>query len=113
MTAASRQMIAQAERRSPCRIKLAIPTSGFGARLAEMHVWLEENCGADGWAMTTAGSRSVLNDAVAIYFVDGASAASFVSRWCAGSKLEISDRAFQVREDRPTARAQIRVHQTF
>src|SRR5215469_8884539 len=25
--------------------------------------WLEENCGADGWAMTSSGSRGVLNDA--------------------------------------------------
>ena len=25
--------------------------------------WLEENCGADGWRMTSSGSRAVLNDA--------------------------------------------------
>ena len=33
-----------------------------------MQAWLDENCGADGWAMTPAGLRGVVNDAVAIYF---------------------------------------------
>jgi hypothetical protein len=33
--------------------------------------------------MTPAGLRGVVNDAVAIYFLDAALAAAFVSRWCA------------------------------
>jgi hypothetical protein len=61
MAASSKRMVGEAERRFPCRIKLAIPTGGFGARLTEMHAWLDENCGADGWVMTPAGLRGVIN----------------------------------------------------
>jgi hypothetical protein len=57
--------------------------------------------------------RGVINDAVAIYFLDVALAAAFVSRWCAGSKIEISEGAFQVRKDQPMRRAQVRAHKTF
>lgn len=42
--------------------------------------------------MTPAGLRGVINDAVAI-FLDAALAAAFVSRWCDGSKVKISDGA--------------------
>jgi hypothetical protein len=59
-------MSVEAERRFPCRIKLGVPIGGFGERLAEMHAWLDETCGADGWAMTPAGLRGVVSDAVAI-----------------------------------------------
>jgi hypothetical protein len=45
-----------------------------------MHVWLDENCGADGWAMTPAGHRGVANDAVAIYLLDGTVGSAFVAR---------------------------------
>ena len=74
---------------------------------------LTNNCGADGWAMTPAGLRGVVNDAVAIYFLGATSAAAFVSRWCAGSKVEISDGAFRVCEDQPARRAVARPHSTF
>jgi hypothetical protein len=37
-----------------------------------MTAWLDENCGADGWAMTPSGTRGVLNDALLIYFADAA-----------------------------------------
>jgi hypothetical protein len=56
-----------------------------------MHGWLDANCGADSWAMTPAGLHSVVNDAVAVYFLDATLAAAFVTRWCAGSKAEISE----------------------
>ena len=72
MAASSKLMIVEAERRFPCRIKLGVPTGGFGERLSEMHAWLDQNCGADGWAMTPAGLRGVVNDAVAIYFLNAA-----------------------------------------
>ena len=78
-----------------------------------MHTWLDENCGADGWVITPAGRRGIVNDAVAIYFLDATSAAAFVSRWCAGSKAEISDGAFRVREDQPTRRVVAGPHKTF
>lgn len=104
MAATSKLMITEAEHRFPCRIKLGIPAGGLGSRLTDMQAWLDENCGADAWAMTPAGLRDVVNDAVAVYFRDATSAAAFVSRWCAGAKLEVSDGAFQVRDDQPTSR---------
>jgi hypothetical protein len=104
MAASSKLMITEAERRFPCRIKLGIPTGGSGSRLTEMQAWLDQNCGADGWVMTPAGLRGVVNDAVAIYFFDAMLAAAFVSRWCAGSNVEISEGAFRVREDQPARR---------
>ena len=57
--------------------------------------------------------EGVINDAVAIYFLDATLAAAFVSRWCVGSTVEVSEGAFRVREDRPTAREQGRPHKTF
>jgi hypothetical protein len=112
MAASSKLMITDAERRFPCRIKLAVPTGGLGQRLCEIQVWLDDNCGADGWAMTPAGLRGVVNDAVAVYFLDATSAAAFVARWCAGSKVETADGAFRVREDQPTARVGAGLHRT-
>jgi hypothetical protein len=82
MAASSRLMIAEAERRFPCRIKLGVPIGGLGARLTEMQTWLDESCGADGWAITPAGLRGVVNDAVAIYFLNATSAAAL---WPAGA----------------------------
>jgi hypothetical protein len=110
MAANSKLMV---ERRFPCRIKLGITTGGFGTQLTELHAWLDQNCGADGWAMTPAGLRGVINDAVAIYFLDAALVAAFVTRWCAGSKVEISEGGFRVREDRLIPRAEARSHKTF
>jgi hypothetical protein len=43
-----------------------------GQRLTEMTAWLDENCGADGRAMTPSGMRGVLNQALSIYFPDAA-----------------------------------------
>jgi hypothetical protein len=51
--------------------------------------------------MTPCGLFGVVNDAVAVYFLDATLAAAFVARWCAGSKIEIGDGVFRVREDRP------------
>jgi hypothetical protein len=105
-------MIDEAERRFPVRIKMAVPAGGFGTRLTDMNAWLDTNCGADGWAMTPAGFRGVVNDAVAIYFLDPASAAGFVARWCATSKVEITNGAFHIREDEPKQRVPLRDHKT-
>jgi hypothetical protein len=73
-----------------------------------MTAWLDENCGADGWAMTPSGTRGVLNDAVSIYFPDAALAGAFVARWCIGYKVETAEGAFRVREDEPTPRVRSR-----
>src|SRR4051812_27833117 len=79
MAAGSKAMIADAERRFPVRVRIAVPAGGFGRRLEAMYAWLDQNCGADGWMITPAGLRGGVNDAVAIYFQDTALAASFVA----------------------------------
>jgi hypothetical protein len=104
-------MITEAERRFPVRIKLALPSGGLGGRLDQMHAWLDENCGADRWAMTPSGLRGALNDAVAIYFLD-ATTASWMQRprrvsRLAGAparSLRRPEGAFRVREDTPAPR---------
>jgi hypothetical protein len=94
-----RDMIVFAERRFPVRIRIGVPAGGFGQRHAEMSAWLDENCGADGWAMTPSGMRGVLNDALSIYFLDVTLASAFVAQWCAGYKVETADGLFHVRDD--------------
>jgi hypothetical protein len=74
-----REMITIAERRFPVRIRIAVPPSGLGQRYALITAWLDENCGADGWAMTPSGTRGVLNDALSIYFGDATLAGAFRS----------------------------------
>ena len=54
-----RDMITVAERRFPVRIRVAVPPGGFGQRHSQITAWLDENCGADGWAMTPSGMRGV------------------------------------------------------
>src|SRR6195256_4556138 len=96
MAASSKFMITEAERRFPVRIRLAIPTGGLGERLNQMQTWLDENAGADGWAMTPSGARGVVNDAIAVYFADAAIASAFVARWCAGHKAEVAEGLYAV-----------------
>jgi hypothetical protein len=45
-----------------------------------MHHWLDQNAGADGWAMTPSGMRSIVNDAIAVYLADATVASAFVAR---------------------------------
>jgi hypothetical protein len=107
-----RELITGAERRFPVRIRIAVPPEGFGQQHARMLAWLDENCGADGWAMTPSGTRGVLNDAVSIYFPDPALASAFVARWCIGYRVETADGAFRVRQDEQRARVAARPHKT-
>ena len=65
-----REMITVAERRYPVRIRVGVRPVGLGQRYTEMTAWLDQNCGADGWAVTPSGVRGVLNDAISIYFAD-------------------------------------------
>src|SRR5690348_6118903 len=104
MAGKSKLMIAEAERRFPVRIKMAVPPGGFGERLNQINAWLDANGGADGWAMTPAGLRGVVNDAVAIYFSDATIASAFVARWCAGKRAEVFNGLFRMREDEPKRR---------
>ena len=107
-----REIITTAERSFPVRIRIAIPPEGLGRRHAQMTAWLDENCGADGWAMTPSGIRGVLNDAVSIYFADAMLASAFVARWCASSKIETAGGVFRVREDEPAPRVGSGLHRT-
>src|SRR5712692_2457963 len=101
MATSSGLMFAEADRRFPVRIRIGIPPDGLGSRLDRIRGWLDENCGADGWAMTPSGTRGVLNDALSIYFPDPALAGAFVARWCIGYKVETAGGALRVREDEP------------
>ena len=105
-------MITDAERRFPVRVRVAIPPCGFGQRLNQMHAWLDDNCGAGGWVMTSAGLRGVVNDAVAIYFSDAALASAFVARWCRHRQTVIAEGAFVIREDEPAPRRRSADHKT-
>jgi len=107
-----REMITVAERRYPVRIRVGVPPGGLGQRYSEMTAWLDQNCGADGWAVTPSGVRGVLNAAISIYFADATLASAFVTPWCVGSKAETTGGVFQVREDEPVPRIGAGLHQT-
>ena len=112
MAASSKLMITEAERRFPVRVRVGVPATGLGQRLNEMQAWLDENCGASGWAMTPAGMRGVINDALAVYFLDATLASAFVARWCAGYKIETAEGVFRVRDDAPEKRVPAKWHST-
>ena len=50
----------------------------------------------------------MLNDAISIYFADATLASAFVARWCAGHKVEAAGGVFQVRENEPRLRSELR-----
>jgi hypothetical protein len=75
-----------------------------------MTAWLDDNCGADGWAMTP--SRGVLNDAASIYFLDTTLAGAFVAQWRGGYRVETAGGVFQVRDDDPAPRVKSALHRT-
>ena len=112
MAASSGFMIAEAERRFPVRVRIGVPPAGLGPRLDLIKAWLDENAGADAWAMTPSGTRGVLNDALSIYFADPTLATAFVARWCAGYQVESTGGVFQVREAEPTPRVGASLHRT-
>ena len=109
-----REMITVAERRFPVRVRIALPPAGLGQHHPQITAWLDENCGADGWAMTASGTRGVLNDALSIYFANATLASGFVARWCVGTnnKVETAGGVFQVREDEPEPRLGVGLHRT-
>jgi hypothetical protein len=82
MVARTRQIITEASRRFPVRVRIAVPPDGFGQRLNRMRAWLDENGCTDDGMMTPSGLHGVVNDAVAAYFLDAALASAFVARWC-------------------------------
>ena len=86
--------------------------NGLGQRYTQITAWLDENCGANGWAMTPSGTRGVLNDALSIYFADAALANAFVARWCVGARVETSEGVFRIRTDAPAPRTRATMHRT-
>ena len=85
---AAQQADREAERRFPIRVRIAVPPEGFGSRLDQIIAWLDANCGADGWTSTPSSTRGVVNDALAVYFLDATIASAFVARWCVAQRLE-------------------------
>jgi len=51
-------MIKTAERRYPRPHQNCVPPGGLGQRHPQIAAWLDESCGADGWAMTPSGDAS-------------------------------------------------------
>jgi hypothetical protein len=107
-----REIITSAERRFPVRIRIAIPPAGLGQRYAQITAWLDENCGAECWAVTPSGTRGPLNDVLSIYFADASLASAFVARWCLVAKVVTAGGVFQVREDEREARVGEGLHRT-
>ena len=107
-----REMITVAERRFPVRTRIAVPPGGLGQRHTQITAWLDENCGAGGWAMTPSGTRGVLNDALSIYFADATLASAFVARWCVRSETETAGGVFEVRETELVPRVRAGLHKT-
>jgi hypothetical protein len=101
---AAQQAVRDAERRFPVRIRIAVPPEGLGGRLDQIIAWLGANSIADAWAITPSGIRGVVNDVLAIYFVDVTMASAFVARWCVAQKVEIADGVCRVRDEEPTPR---------
>ena len=63
----------EAERRYPVRVRIVVPPEGLGRQLEIMHAWLDETCGAEGWATAPAGTTGIVDDALALYFEDAPS----------------------------------------
>lgn len=68
------------------------------------------NFGTECWAMTPSGMGGVVNDALAIYFLDATLASAFAARWCIGYRVETVAGDFRVRSaaPRPPAKAALR-----
>jgi len=62
--------------------------------------------------MMPSGTGGVVTDAVAVYFADATLASAFVTRWCAGQKVEVVDGLFRVRDDEPSPRIGAAHHKT-
>jgi hypothetical protein len=71
---------------------------------SNLHHWLDQNAGAEGWAMTPSGARGVVNDAIAVYFADATIASAIVARWCVGQKAEVAKGLLRVHENESPSR---------
>jgi hypothetical protein len=89
-----------------------VPDQGLGDRLNRMQEWLDQNAGADGWAIIPSGIRGVVNDALAIHFADVTIASAFAARWCRAQKVSTVDGLFLIRDDDPMPRIGAAHHKT-
>jgi hypothetical protein len=112
VTKASMRARRETERRFPVRIRIAVPPEGLGRQLEIMSAWLDETCGAEGWAIAPAGLAGVVNDALALYFEDAAFAHAFVARFCCGYRPETVEGAFAFRHEAPAPRRSAIAHKT-
>ena len=110
---AAQQAVRDAERRFPVRVRIAVPPEGLGSRLDQIIAWLDANYGADGWTSTPSSTRGVVNDVLAVYFLDATIASAFVARWCAAQRIEIVDGVYRVRDDEPRSRVGAGLQKTF
>ena len=99
-----RRLAEEADARFPVRVRLAQPRGGLGQRFSEIQMWLDANCGADGWTIAPASIRGTAQDALGIYFLDAALATAFVARWCVAQRAEMTGGVFKVRDDAPAPR---------
>jgi hypothetical protein len=104
-----RQITAETERQFPVRITVKVPPDGIGQRYNAMSAWLDENCGVRGWSIRPAGTRGVLNDAIAVYMSSPVCAVAFVARWCV-----VGDPPgfYELRQDEPERRVPGPRHRT-
>ena len=58
------------EKRYPVRIHVAVPERGFGSLAQDIWVWLDRDCGRDGWASHGGYHTTSPVDSVFIYFSD-------------------------------------------
>jgi len=112
VTRTSRQAQREADRQYPVRVRIAVPPEGLGRQLALMHAWLDDTCGAAGWASAPAGTVGVVNDAIAFYFESAAFAHAFVARFCCGYRIETVAGSFAIRRDDPPPRQAAAIHKT-
>ena len=86
---ATQQTAREAERRFAVRVRIAVPAEGLGSQLDQMIAWLDANCGPGFCAMSPSGMSGVVNNSLAIYFLDPVLARAFVNRWCIGCQIEV------------------------
>lgn len=70
-----------AEKRFPVRLRLLVPKQGYGAAHGEMHDWLRERVGDDGFAEAASYSVTMPVDTSYWYFPTIELAAAFKARW--------------------------------
>jgi hypothetical protein len=112
VTRASMRAQRETERRFPVRVRIAVPPEGLGRQLEIINAWLDETCGAEGWAMAPSGLAGIVNDALALYFEDAAFAQAFVARFCCGYRPGTVEGAFAFRNDAPPPRRPVAAHKT-